>query len=108
MFEAIKKDYSPQKAQIILGNSTYATESFSLGLFYFLSYPLEFKKCLVEAINANFYIEGDMSGVGYVASSLNGAYNGYSKIDKEFLDNLENAYELKLLADKLYEIVEIH
>jgi len=108
LFETIKKDYPPQKAQITLGNSAYATESFSLGIFYFLYYPLEFKKCVVEAINANFYIEGDMSAIGYIAGSLNGAYNGYSKIDKEFLDNLEDAYELKLLADKLYEIVESH
>ncbi len=105
LYNLIKEDVNELKAQITLGNSSYATESFSLGLYYFLTYPLDFKTCVVKAVNACEFVEGDMSAIGYISGSLNGAYNGYSKIDKEFLDELEDAYELKLLADKLYELV---
>lgn len=85
-----------------LGQGFVAEETLAIAIYCALSYPSDFKKALLLAVNH----DGDSDSTGAVTGNILGAYLGESHIPQEFLSSIELAGEIKELSQDLLVFFE--
>lgn len=85
-----------------LGEGWISDEALAIALYSCLKYPNDFKDAVVCAVNH----DGDSDSTGAIAGNIMGAYLGYSKIPKYYIDNLELVDVIGELASDLVESLE--
>jgi ADP-ribosyl-[dinitrogen reductase] hydrolase len=79
-------------------NGAYVLESLPCALWCFLASPEDFEQTLFAAVDAGH----DADTVPAMACSVAGAYHGYSRLLRRFLDDLEYHKRLVKLSDGLF------
>ncbi|MBI5635973.1 ADP-ribosylglycohydrolase family protein [Candidatus Micrarchaeota archaeon] len=92
------RSLSPREALAKLGAGSSALETMGFAVYAFLHSPKDFKNVVVTAANA---VPGDTDSVAAVAGALAGAHNGYKKIPKNYLRELEKRREIESLAQRI-------
>lgn len=93
--ELSKKNISDVDAISEIGEGWVAEEAFAIAIYSCLKYNDNFKDAIVCAVNH----DGDSDSTGSIAGNIMGAYLGYKKIPKYYIDNLE-------LKDIIIELAE--
>jgi ADP-ribosylglycohydrolase len=83
------------------GGGWTAEEAVGLGFWCFASHPDDFVAAVVEGANAVGM--SDTDGIACLAGALAGARNGVRAIPAEWIERLEDAGEIRRLAEALYE-----
>lgn len=73
-----------------------AHEAVAAGLYTFLRYPNDFKKCVLLGVNT----PGDSDSIASIAGALSGAYLGIDAIPHDWIEHLEGAQVITHLADQ--------
>lgn len=81
-----------------LGTGREATQALAMGVYCALSFPDDIVKALRLAVNH----EGDSGSVGSVTGNIVGAYLGKKAIPQEWLQNLQLAKEIEIMAEDIY------
>lgn len=102
--ELLKKDVSYAEAINLIGNGSFALESFSQALFIFLKTPRDTENVIINGANSYGEFGGDTDAIGLLAGSFAGAYNGEQTIPPYLKLKLKEYNEIISLADKLYNI----
>ena len=97
--ELSKSDIDDIKAIKELGEGWVADEALAIALYSCLKYSNDFKEAIVCAVNH----DGDSDSTGAIAGNIIGAYLGYSKIPKYYVDNLELTHVIDEIATDLIE-----
>lgn len=100
----IKKNSSYEEAIFLIGNGSFALESFSQALFVFLKTPRNTEQVILNGANSYGEFSGDTDAIGLLAGVLSGAYNGEDSVPSYLKLKLKNYKEIVSLADRLYEI----
>ena len=88
----------------LVGNGSFALESFSQALFIFLKTPRNTENIIINGANSYGDFGGDTDAIGLLAGTFAGAYNGESSIPPYLKLKLKEYKEIISLADKLYDI----
>ena len=100
----INEDVSYEEAINLIGNGSFALESFSQALFVFLKTPRNTENIIINGANSYGDFGGDTDAIGLLAGTFAGAYNGESSIPPYLKLKLKEYKEIISLADKLYDI----
>jgi len=84
------------------GGGWTGEETVGMGLWCFLTAPTDYVATV--RLGANAYGESDTDSIAAFAGALSGAYNGVGAIPEDWIDRLEDAEELRELAEQLYEL----
>jgi ADP-ribosylglycohydrolase len=82
-----------------IGTKGDAVETVPAALYCFSKFPNDFKSMLRLAIN----VTGDSDSIACIAGSLFGAYNGYSSIDKDYIDSLRDKTRIDEIITRLFD-----
>ncbi|SJZ88278.1 ADP-ribosylglycohydrolase family protein [Selenihalanaerobacter shriftii] len=99
-------DDQPNKEQVAkeLGSDTRVFNSVPTSIYSFLANLNEFRDAVLYAIN----LGGDTDTVGAMTGAIAGAYHGFDKIPKDWLNNLENNKKgldyIINLGERLFEL----
>jgi len=91
---------------LLVGNGSYAPESFSLSLSIFLTQPRDFRKSVLTAVNSYGDFGGDTDAVAFLVGAFAGGYLGVEAVPKDWIECLENSNYLLLLAEKLMDKIK--
>jgi len=84
-----------QNPCIITGEGWIAEEAFATALLCFLYYPENPKKAMQRAVLTS----GDSDSIACLTGAFSGAYCGYSKLPKDWVNRIEYANELDRLTN---------
>lgn len=98
--ELYMSDVHPIEGNGLLGEGWVAEEALAIALYCSLSYPADWVEGTLAAVN----ITGDSDTTGCLTGALLGAALGEDALPAEWLDVLEDAEELTLLADRLWHV----
>lgn len=79
-----------------------AHDIISIALYSFLKSPESYEETIKRATNH----KGDTAATGCIAGAISGAYNGISRIPKEWVDAIENREELLRISQELADCHE--
>lgn len=82
-----------------LGEGWVAEETFAIAVYCALKYTDDFDKALIASVNH----KGDSDSTGAVTGNILGAYLGFDRIPKTYVEHLELRDTILGLADELYE-----
>lgn len=87
-----------REALVQLGTGAEATQALAMGVYSALSFPDDIVKALRLAVN-----HGGYSGsVGSITGNILGAYLGKKSIPQEWLQKLQLAKEIEIMAEDIY------
>lgn len=85
-----------------LGLGLIAEEALAIAIYAVLSYPNDFKKALLLAVNH----DGDSDSTGAIAGNILGAYLGAGSIEKELINDIELSREIQQISPDLFILFE--
>jgi ADP-ribosylglycohydrolase len=85
-----------------IGTSGYVAESVAAALYCFVSYPHDFERAVLTAVNAG----GDTDSIGAITGALAGAQAGASGIPPRLVEGLEGRMYLLVAAPGLYRAAQ--
>jgi ADP-ribosylglycohydrolase len=91
-------DLDPADAFARTQNGAYVLESLPAALWSFLSRPDSPEEAIVVAVNGGY----DADTVASMTGALAGAYHGEAGLPGRWLDDLEAAGEIRMIADRLH------
>lgn len=94
----LRNNTGPEEALKALGTSGYVVETVASAIFCFLLTPRDFKSTVVNAVMGG--VDADTTAA--VAGAVSGAFNGVSRIPRDWVTNLENNEMLTAMACRLY------
>ena len=100
----LKENISYEEAIFLIGNGSFALESFSQALFIFLKTPRNTEQVIINGANSYGEFGGDTDAIGLLCGVFAGAYNGEGSIPPYLKLKLKEYKEIISLADKLYNI----
>ena len=86
------------KAIHSLGEGWVAEETLAIAVYCAIKYSENFEKAIITSVNHS----GDSDSTGAVTGNILGAYLGFERIPKRFVDKLELKDIIIELADDLY------
>lgn len=88
----------PETAIREIGEGWMGDEAFCLGLYCALKNRMDFEKTVIMGANTN----GDSDSIASIAGGIAGCYQGFERIPRRFLRNLENRELLTDTSRKLF------
>lgn len=89
-----------RKVVSVLGNGVEAFRSVPTAIYCFAANVKSFEKTVCYAVS----LGGDTDTIASMSGAISGAYHGKEKIPKKWVEKLENADYIELLADKLLKL----
>jgi ADP-ribosylglycohydrolase len=93
-----KSDKTDDEAIAALGEGWVAEETLAIALFCALRYKDDFEKAIIASVNHS----GDSDSTGSVTGNILGAYHGYDRLPRKFVDRLELKNVILEIADDLW------
>ena len=100
--ELSKNSSSHQKNIEKIGGGWVGEEAIAIAIYCSLISQNDFKKGVIAAVNHS----GDSDSTGAITGNILGAYLGISSIPHHWIQNLELAEELEILADDLLNVYQ--
>ncbi len=106
VFNLIYEDKGLDEAILTVGNGEFALESFSMALYSFLRNSKSFTKVVLTAVNSYGSFGGAMSGIGFLAGAMSGAFDGFASIPVNLRENVEISNYIDTLSDRIYNQIK--
>jgi len=99
------KDEVPAKLVLYVGNDGSLQSSVASAMALFIAANGDYMNTIIYGAN----LGGDTDTIACIAGMIAGAYNGYSVIDKEWIEIFDSAYkelDFKTLAHDLMGVIK--
>ncbi|MEO2068095.1 MAG: ADP-ribosylglycohydrolase family protein [Desulfurobacteriaceae bacterium] len=97
----LKEITSIDDLTLILGNGSFAPESFGIALFLAMENSRNFRNAILKAVNSYGEFGGDTDAIGFITGGLVGGYLGFSAIPGEWVERLEHKDYFDIISQRL-------
>jgi len=92
---------------LLLGNGSFAPESFSIALFLAMENSRNFRNAILKAVNSYGDFGGDTDAIAFITGGIVGGYLGVSAIPQDWIESLEDSSYFDLVVKKLVDKMRI-